>query len=70
MLVRGCHSLQFEAIDEGRATRFKHGETFTGVFGFGLGLPGVKGSVAALYEGYNRDLKKRCEDGTKQEIVA
>jgi hypothetical protein len=31
------------------------------VFGQGAGLPGIKGNVSNLYDGYNKDLKKRAE---------
>lgn len=61
MLFHGIHSLGFEPIDGGKRTRFTNGETFTGVFGQGAGLPGIKGQVVSLYEGYNRDLKARAE---------
>nr|POE74366.1 ngg1-interacting factor 3 [Quercus suber] len=64
LLFHGIHSLTFEPLDGGKATKFINGETFTGIFGQGAGLPGIKGNVSALYEGYNRDLKKRCEEET------
>nr|POE47946.1 ngg1-interacting factor 3 [Quercus suber] len=62
LLFHGVHSLTFEPVEGGKATKFINGETFTGIFGQGAGLPGIKGNVSALYEGYNRDLKKRCEE--------
>lgn len=62
LLFHGIHSLQFLPLDNGERTLFKNGETFTGIFGQGAGLPGIKGNVEALYKGYNRDLKKRAEE--------
>jgi len=62
LLFHGIHSLQFEPLDDGKRTLFKNGETFTGIFGQGAGLPGIKGNVESLYKGYNRDLKKRAEE--------
>jgi hypothetical protein len=61
LLFHGIHSLQFTPLDDGKRTLFKNGETFTGIFGQGAGLPGIKGNVSALYDGYNKDLKKRAE---------
>lgn len=63
MLFHGIHSIKFEELDGGAKTLVRHGEKFTGLFGEGVALPGIKGQVARLYEGFNQDLKRRCEEG-------
>ena len=60
-LISGRHFFSLEPADEqGRRTRFVHGETFTGV-AVGVLWPLLMRALGPSYDRFNQQLKRRVE---------
>jgi len=59
-IVFGSHYFLMEALDGGSRTRFRHGESFSGVLA-PLVWALLKAQLGPSYEGFNQDLKLRVE---------
>jgi hypothetical protein len=59
-IVFGSHYFIMEPLDGGSRTRFRHGESFSGLLAplvWGL----LKAQLGPSYNGFNEDLKRRAE---------
>lgn len=59
-LVSGSHFFVLESIDGGAGTRFRHGETFSGLIA-PIVWAFLKAQLGPSYTGFNADLKRRVE---------
>ena len=57
-LAYGSHFFVLEAVDGGTRTRFRHGESFTGLLA-PMVVVFLKTGLGPSYEGFNRDLRRR-----------
>jgi hypothetical protein len=59
-LIRGSHYFILESRNGGKQTRFRHGETFSGLIA-PLVWAFLKAQLGPSYAGFNEDLKHRVE---------
>jgi hypothetical protein len=59
-MITGSHYFIMESRDGGQQTRFRHGETFTGIIA-PLVWALLKVQLGPSYSGFNEDLKQRVE---------